>query len=89
MRIGVPRENEEGEKRVALTPDVAVKMQKLGFDISMESGAGADASYADEEYEKAGVEIIKDPKELWGNSDLILRSVHLKPTLNLVSTALS
>src|SRR5210317_636341 len=73
MRIGVPRENEEGEKRVALTPDVAVKMQKLGFTLAIESGAGADASYSDEEYEKAGVEIVSDPKELWSSSDVILK----------------
>ena len=73
MRIGVPRENEEGEKRVALTPDVASKMQKLGFTVSMEAGAGLQASYADEEYEKVGVEIIQDPHDLWGKSDIILK----------------
>ena len=79
MRIGVPRENEEGEKRVALTPDVAVKMQQLGFTLAIESGAGAEASYSDEEYAKAGVEIVEDPKALWGSSDIILKVRPPKP----------
>lgn len=73
MRIGVPRENEQGEKRVALTPEVAVKMQKLGFSVAMESGAGAEASFSDEEYAKVGVEIISESHQIWQNSDIILK----------------
>ena len=73
MLIGVPREIEEGEKRVALTPDVATKIQKLGFTVAIESGAGAEASFSDAEYEKAGVEVVQDAHDLWQKSDVIMK----------------
>ena len=53
MRIGVPREIHSGEMRVATTPDVVTQLQKLGFTVSVESGAGAGASFDDEAYRKA------------------------------------
>ncbi len=73
MRIGVPREIEEGEKRVALTPDVASQIQKLGFTLAIESKAGEAANFGDELYRQAGVEIIEDPRELWTSSDIIMK----------------
>jgi len=41
MRIGIPREIFPGEARVAATPDVVREFAELGFDISVQSGAGA------------------------------------------------
>ncbi|MBS98936.1 MAG: NAD(P)(+) transhydrogenase (Re/Si-specific) subunit alpha [Oceanospirillaceae bacterium] len=73
MRIGVPKEIEEGEKRVALTPDVAHQLQKLGFSLAIESGAGLEASFDDEQYRKAGVEVVEDPKSVWQESDIIMK----------------
>ncbi|PCI71676.1 MAG: NAD(P)(+) transhydrogenase (Re/Si-specific) subunit alpha [Piscirickettsiaceae bacterium] len=73
MRIGVPKERHEGEKRVALTPDVATQMMKLGFDIVMEAGAGKAANFDDELYRQVGVEIIEDPREVWTSSDIIIK----------------
>lgn len=73
MRIGVPMEIEEGEKRVALTPEVAVQLKKLGFTLAIEAGAGLAASFDDDQYRAAGVEIIEDPRELWRSSDIILK----------------
>ena len=55
MMIGSPKEVAEGEKRVAMTPDSALQLQKLGFDCVIESGAGADAGFTDAAYEKANV----------------------------------
>ena len=72
MKIGVPREIEEGEKRVALTPEVAAQLQKLGFELAIESGAGSEASFEDAAYRAAGVEIIEDPRDLWRSSDIIM-----------------
>ena len=57
MRIGVPREIYAGEKRVATTPDVAAQLIKLGFDVAVESNAGAAANYSDASYEAAGCSI--------------------------------
>ncbi|HBG47290.1 MAG TPA: Re/Si-specific NAD(P)(+) transhydrogenase subunit alpha [Deltaproteobacteria bacterium] len=73
MRIGIPREIHEGEKRVATTPDVAEKLQKLGFTVAVESGAGAAANFSDEAYREAGVEVIADAKTLWASSDIIFK----------------
>jgi NAD(P) transhydrogenase subunit alpha len=73
MRIGVPREIHDGEMRVATTPEVATQLQKLGFTVSVESGAGAPASFEDEAYRKAGVAVVSDVRELWSSSDILLK----------------
>ena len=58
MRIGVPKEVYEGECRVATTPDVATQLIKLGFEVAVESGAGAKSSFSDDAYREVGCEII-------------------------------
>ncbi len=73
MRIGVPREIYSGEKRVATTPIVTEQLQKLGFTIVVESGAGLEAKFSDDAYLKAGAEITSDTKALWGSCDIILK----------------
>ncbi|WP_417531445.1 Re/Si-specific NAD(P)(+) transhydrogenase subunit alpha [Marinobacter lipolyticus] len=73
MRIGVPREIDDGEKRVALTPEVAIQLQELGFSLAIETGAGLQASFDDDQYREAGVEIIEDPRELWHSSDIVMK----------------
>jgi len=73
MRIGVPREIHSGEMRVATTPDVVTQLQKLGFTVSVESGAGAGASFDDEAYRKAGATVATDVRELWASSDIVLK----------------
>ena len=73
MKIGIPKEIHSGEKRVATTPDVAEKIQKLGFSICVESGAGEGANISDEAYREAGVEIVADAKTLWDSSDLVMK----------------
>jgi NAD(P) transhydrogenase subunit alpha len=72
-RIGVPREVSSGECRVAATPETALKLQKLGFEVSVESGAGTAANCTDEAYEAAGCKIIADAASLWRDSDIILK----------------
>ena len=52
MRIGAPKETAQGEARVALTPESAERLQKLGYDCLVESGAGAAASITDAAYER-------------------------------------
>jgi NAD(P) transhydrogenase subunit alpha len=71
MRIGVPKETVAGEKRVATTPDVAAQLIKLGFDVAVESGAGAAANFADAAFEEAGCSIV-DADEAWA-SDIVLK----------------
>jgi NAD(P) transhydrogenase subunit alpha len=73
MKIGIPKEIHEGEKRVAATPEAAEQIIKLGFSMAIESGAGAGANISDEAYREVGVEIVSDVKALWKNSDLIIK----------------
>ena len=54
MKIGVPSEIHPGERRVAITPDVAEQLRKLGFSVAIESGAGTSASFGDGAYRDAG-----------------------------------
>lgn len=73
MRIGVPKEIHGGEQRVATTPEVVSQLQKLGFDVSVEAGAGAGASFRDSAYQDAGATIVPDAKTVWSDSDIILK----------------
>ena len=84
MRVGIPKEVFEGERRVAATPDTAKKLQKLGFEVRVESGAGTMASFSDEAYQAAGCQILSDVAALWSESDIVLkvRSPQWHPDLN-------
>ncbi|MEK0162960.1 Re/Si-specific NAD(P)(+) transhydrogenase subunit alpha [Phaeobacter sp. JH20_36] len=73
MKIGTPKEVFDGEARVAMTPDSAVQLQKLGYDCAIESGAGAAAGFSDATYEAVGVEIIKTPAALWKACDIVAK----------------
>ncbi len=73
MIIGCPAEIVNGEKRVALTPQSAVQIQKLGYDCQIETNAGLNSQFSDSDYEKANVKIVKGSKKLWETSDIILK----------------
>jgi H+-translocating NAD(P) transhydrogenase subunit alpha len=62
MRVGIPRETTEGERRVALVPETAGKLIAAGFEIVVEAGAGVPASFPDADYTAAGA-ALGDP---WG-----------------------
>jgi NAD(P) transhydrogenase subunit alpha len=73
MRIGVPKEVYEGERRVATTPDVATQLMKLGFDVSVETGAGQESSFSDDVYRDAGCDVAASADDLWSQSDIVLK----------------
>ena len=73
MKIGVPGETHPGERRVATTPDVAEQLIKLGYDISVQSGAGAHASFADQAYRDAGCEVVDSADAIWDGADIVLK----------------
>ena len=73
MKIGAPKETAPGEARVALTPDSAGRLQKLGYECIVESGAGTAASITDEAFEAAGVEVVASAADLWKNADVIVK----------------
>ncbi len=73
MIIGVPKELQPDEKRVALVPRGIEALKKLGFEVLVESGAGIHADYGNPKYEEVGAEIIEDTSELWSRSDIIVK----------------
>ncbi len=73
MRIGIPKEIHEGEKRVATTPEAAELLRKLGYEVAIETRAGREAKFSDEAYREAGVIVVGSARELWESSDIILK----------------
>ncbi len=71
MQIGIPRESLAGETRVAATPNTVEQLKKLGFDVIVESGAGALASFDDAAYVAAGAAVAK-AADIW-QSDVIYK----------------
>ena len=71
MRIGVPKESRPGETRVAATPKTVSQMVGLGYEVVVEAGAGARASFGDTAYQEAGA-AVAGPDEVWP-SDIILK----------------
>jgi NAD(P) transhydrogenase subunit alpha len=69
MIIGVPREA-EGQAMVAAAPDTAAKLQKLGYEVLVEAGAGSRASYYDAAYREQGARVVSR-EEAWG-ADIVL-----------------
>jgi len=73
MLIGVPKETYPGEQRVALTPETAGHILKLGYQIAIETDAGQAANFNDAAYEAAGVSVQSDARQLWEQADIILK----------------
>ncbi|MDR1825148.1 MAG: Re/Si-specific NAD(P)(+) transhydrogenase subunit alpha [Bifidobacteriaceae bacterium] len=71
MQIGIPRESLAGETRVAATPKSVAQLIKLGYTVAVEKGAGAHASYPDEQYAQAGAEVV-DAAAAWG-ADIVTK----------------
>lgn len=72
MIIGVCKEAERNEKRVALTPEVAQKLIAMGLQVSVESGAGLSSSYTDSHYLAAGAIVEKNRMSIIKTCDLLL-----------------
>jgi H+-translocating NAD(P) transhydrogenase subunit alpha len=73
LTIAVPRESYAGEKRVAAVPEVVEKLLKLGFAVTVESGAGAAANFSDESYQAAGARIAGNAAELMDSADIVFK----------------
>jgi len=73
VKIGAPTEIFEGEARVAMTPDSARQLQKLGYECAIEAGAGQKAGFTDAAYKEAGVEIISTAAGLWKAVDVVAK----------------
>src|SRR5437879_6330606 len=70
MKVGVPRERAEGERRVALVPDAVSRLSQNGFEILVERGAGEAASFPDAAYEEAGARLVDS---VWADADAVVK----------------
>ena len=77
MRVAVPKEVREGEKRVALVPDVIAKLTKLGYEVAIESGAGVHSQASDDLYRSAGAIVVNG--DVLASADVILSVQPLTP----------
>ena len=80
MKIGAPKEITKDESRVALTPQSAAILQKMGYECLIESGAGISSRFADIDYEKVGVKVVKTAAALWKQADILIKVRAPKPT---------
>lgn len=71
MRIGVPKESRPGETRVAATPKTVGQLIALGYEVTVASGAGDRAGFADQAYESAGARVVA-PGKVWA-SDVVIK----------------
>ncbi len=81
MMIGVPKESQAGETRVALAPDTVKKLCKQGFQILMERGCGVKAGFLDSAYEMEGVQCVDRPTAF---AATIILKIH-SPTLDEIA----
>jgi H+-translocating NAD(P) transhydrogenase subunit alpha len=72
VKIGVPKEVLEGERRVGIVPETVGRLLKEGFEVVVESGAGRDYNL-DENYEEAGATVVGEASEVYGGADLVVK----------------
>ena len=83
MRIGIPAEIFQDEKRVAATPKTVERLIKQGFEVFVEHNAGNKSGFTNEEYITAGAHIVDTPNEILQHSAIILKVK--EPTLDEVA----
>ncbi len=72
MKVGVPREVAEGERRVGIVPETVGRLVKDGFEVVVETGAGRDYNL-DENYEQAGATVVEDAGSVYGEADVVIK----------------
>jgi NAD(P) transhydrogenase subunit alpha len=73
VKLAVPKEIQPGERRVAITPDVAKKLIKDGLDVVVEKNAGLESGYRDADYQAVGAKIAATAKETYAGANIVLK----------------
>ncbi len=73
MRIGVPSEIKNNERRVALTPAGADALVAHGHEVLVQRGAGLGSRISDEAYVAAGATLVDDAADVWGDAELLVK----------------
>jgi H+-translocating NAD(P) transhydrogenase subunit alpha len=73
VRVAVPKETAPGERRVALVPEIVKRLSEAGFAVSVETDAGAQASYSDDDYQAAGATLVSARDELLRGAEGVVK----------------
>ena len=73
MKISIPKENRDGETRIAASPEVVKKFTGMGFEVTIESGAGLNSGFTDKIFEDVGANIAPDTKTTLKDADIIFK----------------
>ena len=73
MIIAVPKEIENNENRVSITPQSAAELIKAGYKVKIESKAGEKSFFFDKDYQDVNAEIISSKDKLFDDADIILK----------------
>jgi alanine dehydrogenase len=86
--IGIPREIKDGEYRVGMLPSAAYQLISRGHQVLVERDAGVGSAYSNDEYRKAGAEIVDSATALFERSQLIVKVKEPQPSeLDLLTDA--
>ncbi|MCH9022432.1 MAG: alanine dehydrogenase, partial [Planctomycetes bacterium] len=80
MIIGVPREIQDNEDRVSITPAGALALCHQGHRVLLEQGAGAGSGFSDEDFAQSGAEVIDGPAEIFASAQMILKVKEPQPS---------
>lgn len=73
MIIGIPKEVKASEDRVALTPAGALELTKRGHSVFIQTTAGEDSGFRDQDYVQAGAQILQTADEIWAKAEMIMK----------------
>ena len=73
MKISIPKENRNGETRIAASPEIVKKFTGMGFEVTIESGAGLNSGFTDKIFEDVGANIASDTKATLKDADIIFK----------------
>jgi len=73
MLIGVPKEIKNNENRVAITPAGVVAFVKAGHQVLVETNAGGGSGFTNEDYAKAGAQIVEQASEVWARAEMVMK----------------
>jgi NAD(P) transhydrogenase subunit alpha len=73
MKVGIPKEIFPDELRVAATPKTVKRLQKQGFEVFVQKGAGVKANFSDKDFEQAGVKLVDTAQQIYSESDIVLK----------------
>ena len=71
LTVGVPTETKTAEGRVALTPDGVRELERHGVQVYVQAGAGEQSSISDDEYRRAGADIVARAEDAWAQQMVV------------------